>query len=287
VSPSPHGDDKGAPPGEKLQKILARLGYGSRRELEQWIADGRVSVDGKLARLGDRVTEEQQIRVDGRPVNLPQEGLRRRVLVYYKPEGEVCSRSDPQGRPTIFDHLPGLRAGRWVAVGRLDLNSQGLMLLTNDGELANRLMHPRYEIEREYAVRVLGEVTDDMVQQLKKGVELEDGLAKFDTIVDAGGEGANHWYHVTLHEGRNREVRRMWEAVGVKVSRLTRVRFGPLRLPRNLRVGNWEQLDDNTLAPLLEKVGLKAERRQQRPQKRDGRKKHARNKRRPPRPRRR
>jgi 23S rRNA pseudouridine2605 synthase len=283
VSPSPHGDDKGAPPGEKLQKILARLGYGSRRELEQWIADGRVSVDGKLAKLGDRVTEEQQIRVDGRPVNLPKEGLKRRVLVYYKPEGEVCSRSDPQGRPTIFDHLPGLRAGRWVAVGRLDLNSQGLMLLTNDGELANRLMHPRYEIEREYAVRVLGEVSEEMVQQLKKGVELEDGLAKFDTIVDAGGEGANHWYHVTLHEGRNREVRRMWEAVGVKVSRLTRVRFGPLRLPRNLRVGNWEQLDDNTLAPLLEKVGLKAERRQQRP----ARKKHARGKRRPPRPRRR
>ncbi len=283
MSPSPHGDGKGAPPGEKLQKILARLGYGSRRELEQWIADGRVSVDGKVAHLGDRVTPEQQLRVDGHPVMQPREGLRRRVLAYYKPEGEVCSRSDPQGRPTIFDHLPGLRAGRWVSVGRLDLNSQGLLLLTNDGELANRLMHPRYEIEREYAVRVLGEVSDAMIEQLKKGVELEDGLAKFDTIVDAGGEGANHWYHVTLHEGRNREVRRMWEAVGARVSRLTRVRFGPLVLPRNLRVGNWEQLDENTLAPLLEKVGLKAERKQQRPQ----RKKSARSRRRPPRPRRR
>ena len=283
MSDTPNGDDQGAPAGEKLQKILARLGYGSRRELEQWIADGRVSVDGKLATLGDRVTAEQQIRVDGNPVNQPKEGLRRRVLAYYKPEGEVCSRSDPQGRPTIFDHLPGLRAGRWVSVGRLDLNSQGLLLLTNDGELANRLMHPRYEIEREYAVRVLGEVDESMIAQLKKGVELEDGLAKFDKIVDAGGEGANHWYHVTLHEGRNREVRRMWEAVGARVSRLIRVRFGPLGMPRNLRVGNWEQLDENTLAPLLEKVGLKAERKQQRPQ----RKKSARPRRKPPRPRRR
>jgi 23S rRNA pseudouridine2605 synthase len=285
VTDSPNGDDKGAPQGEKLQKILARLGYGSRRELEQWIAGGRVSVDGKVARLGDRVTPEQQLRVDGRPVNQPHEGLRRRVLAYYKPEGEVCSRSDPQGRPTIFDHLPGLRAGRWVTVGRLDLNSQGLLLLTNDGELANRLMHPRYEIEREYAVRVLGEVDDSMIEQLKKGVELEDGVAKFDKIIDAGGEGANHWYHVTLHEGRNREVRRMWEAVGAKVSRLIRVRFGPLGMPRGLHVGHWQELDDNILAPLLEKVGLKAERRQQRPQRKKSTRPKAR--RRPPRPRRR
>jgi 23S rRNA pseudouridine2605 synthase len=248
-----------APQGEKLQKVLARLGYGSRRELEQWITDGRVSVDGKISQLGDRVSPRQLIRVDGRIVRQAAATPRRRILIYNKPEGELCTRSDPQGRPIVFTNLPVLRNGRWITVGRLDINTQGLLLVTNDGELAHRLMHPRYGIEREYAVRVHGEVGKDVIQRLKDGILLEDGEARFNTVTDAGGEGKNHWYHVTLNEGRNREVRRMWEAVGLEVSRLIRVRFGPVALPRAMRPGRWEDLPDAQLTALLQLVGLAPE----------------------------
>ncbi|GMR20627.1 MAG: 23S rRNA pseudouridine(2605) synthase RluB [Gammaproteobacteria bacterium] len=257
------------PKGEKLQKVLARAGLGSRRELEGWIADGRVSVDGKVARLGDRAEAHQTLRVDGRILPASSQAPRRRVLVYYKPEGEVCTRSDPQGRPTVFQNLPGLRHSRWIMVGRLDLNTAGLLLFTTDGELANRLAHPSMEIEREYAVRVLGEVTQAMLTRLRKGVALEDGPASFDSIRDVGGEGANHWYHVTLREGRHREVRRLWEAIGVTVSRLTRVRYGPLSLPRKLRIGRWQELEMKDIQALLRAAGISNARssakRQQRP----------------------
>lgn len=241
-----------------MQKMLARAGFGSRREMEEWISAGRVSVNGKVATLGDRAGEHDVVRVDGRVLDRVQrEGGRRRVLVYSKPVGEVCTRSDPEGRPTIFDHLPRLRNGRWVAVGRLDLNTTGLILLTNDGELANRLMHPSSEMEREYAVRVLGEVNRDTLDQLRKGVKLEDGPARFDMIRDVGGEGANHWYHVIIREGRNREVRRLWESQGVTVSRLTRVRYGPVAMPRGLRIGRWEELERPEIDRLMASVGMK------------------------------
>jgi 23S rRNA pseudouridine2605 synthase len=243
---------------EKLQKVLARAGFGSRREMEEWISAGRVSVNGKVATLGDRAGEHDVVRVDGRVLDRVQrEGGRRRVLLYNKPVGEVCTRSDPEGRPTIFDRLPRLRNGRWVAVGRLDLNTTGLILLTNDGELANRLMHPSSEMEREYAVRVLGEVERDTLDRLREGVELEDGPARFDMIRDTGGEGANHWYHVIIREGRNREVRRLWESQGVTVSRLTRVRYGTIAMPRGLRIGRWEELERADIDRLLTSVGMK------------------------------
>lgn len=241
---------------EKLQKVLARAGVGSRREMEQWISDGRISVNGKVAQLGDRVTEEDTIRVDGRPLDVPAIAPRVRVLAYHKPVGEVCSRSDPEGRPTIFDNLPRLRSGRWIAVGRLDLNTAGLLLITNEGELANKLMHPSSEVEREYAVRILGEVTEEMLTQLRKGVMLEDGPAHFESIVDAGGQGSNHWYHVMLKEGRNREVRRLWESQGLTVSRLTRVRYGSVVLRRGLPMGRWDELDESTVNALLREMGL-------------------------------
>ncbi len=245
---------------EKLQKVLARAGFASRRELEEWIAAGRISVNGKIATLGDRVGEHDIIRVDGRVVQRARLAPReRRVLIYHKPLGEVCTRSDPEGRPTIFDNLPRLTNGRWVTIGRLDINTSGLLLLTNDGELANRLMHPSSEIEREYAVRVLGEISAETLERLRSGVQLEDGEAHFDRLVDAGGEGANHWYHVTLREGRNREVRRLWESQGVAVSRLTRVRYGNVMLPRSVRPGRFTDLKGLELEGLLALVGLRSE----------------------------
>ncbi|MDH5634169.1 MAG: 23S rRNA pseudouridine(2605) synthase RluB [Gammaproteobacteria bacterium] len=247
------------PEGEKLQKVLAHAGLGSRRELERWIEEGRVSVDGKVVQLGARVLPNQTIRVDGHIVHLERKAPRRRILVYNKPEGEICTRSDPQGRPTVFESLPRLHNGRWVSVGRLDVNTGGLMLFTTDGELANRLMHPRYEIEREYAVRIHGEVSQQMLQVLRKGVELDDGLASFNSISDRGGEGSNHWYHVTLNEGKNREVRRLWESQGLQVSRLTRVRFGPINLSRQVRQGRWQDLDEAQIQVLYQLVGLRAE----------------------------
>jgi 23S rRNA pseudouridine2605 synthase len=243
---------------EKLQKVLARAGLGSRRELEEWIAAGRVSVNGKIATLGDRVGEQDVIRVDGQVIGRARLApVRRRVLMYHKPVGEVCTRSDPDGRPTVFANLPRINNGRWVTVGRLDINTSGLLLLTNDGELAFKLMHPSTQLEREYAVRVIGEVSDDKLERLRTGVTLEDGEAHFDQLVDAGGEGANHWYHVVLREGRNREVRRLWESQGATVSRLIRVRYGNVTLPRFLRPGQFTDLKDPGLAGLVQLAGLK------------------------------
>lgn len=242
---------------EKLQKVLARAGLGSRRQIERWIEEGRVTIDGQPAMLGARVTPHQALRVDGRMVPAHAIEPKPRILIYHKPEGEVCTRSDPQGRPTVFEKLPKLRGARWINIGRLDYNTSGLLLFTTDGELANRLMHPSREIEREYAVRVLGKVSDEMLARLKEGVMLEDGPAHFVSITDAGGAGANHWYHVVLKEGRNREVRRLWEAVGIKVSRLMRIRFGPVQLPAHFHTGRTVELDDNAAAALYEHVGLK------------------------------
>lgn len=242
---------------EKLQKVLARAGVGSRREMEEWISRGRVTVDGKPATLGDRVGANQQIRVDGHPVQLVAEEQQvSRVLAYHKPEGEICSRTDPEGRPTVFNRLPKIKGARWIAIGRLDINTSGLLLFTTDGELANRLMHPRYEVEREYAVRVFGEVTDAMLQRLRTGVELEDGKASFKRIKALPGEGLNRWFHVVLTEGRNREVRRMWETQGVVVSRLMRVRYGDLVLPKHLPAGGYAEYPLDEVNYLRSMVGL-------------------------------
>ncbi|MGQ8365615.1 23S rRNA pseudouridine(2605) synthase RluB [Glaciecola sp. 1036] len=230
---------------EKLQKILANNGVGSRREMEKWIEQGRVSVNGKVATLGDRAEETDQIRVDGHLISRQKEKSPCRVLMYNKPEGVICSAKDPEGRPTVFDRLPPLVGQRWIAIGRLDINTSGLLLFTNDGELANRLMHPSYEIEREYAVRIFGEVTPAILRNLAKGVELEDGLAKFDSVKVKPNEeeAVNHWYNVTLKEGRNREVRRLWESQGVKVSRLIRIRFGNIEMFKRLPQGTWLEMD--------------------------------------------
>lgn len=243
---------------EKIQKVLARAGYGSRREIETWIEHGRIKVNGQLATLGDRVGPADRIFLDGKPLRL-QHSPRLRVIAYHKPVGEVCTRQDPEGRPTIFERLPRIQHGRWIAVGRLDITTSGLLLLTTDGDLANRLMHPSSEIEREYAVRVLGELTPENLQQLQSGVMLDDGMAHFDRILDSGGEGSNHWYHVTLREGRNREVRRLWEAVGMKVSRLIRIRYGNIELGRSLRPGKFRDLELDELQRLLKQVGMTQE----------------------------
>lgn len=246
-----------APTGEKLQKVLARAGFGSRREMEGWIEAGRVKVNKVVATLGDRVGEMDRIQVDGKPVSQANLKERRsRVLLYHKPVGEICTRHDPDGRETIFNNLPKLSSGRWITIGRLDLNTSGLLLITTDGDLANRLMHPSHEIEREYAVRVLGDVDSDMLKRLQSGVELEDGAAHFDEIKAVGGDGANRWYHVILREGRNREVRRLWESQGVKVSRLMRVRFGLVSLPRGQKPGRWEDIPDEMVNELRRSVGL-------------------------------
>jgi 23S rRNA pseudouridine2605 synthase len=228
---------------EKLQKVLARAGKGSRREMETFISAGRISVDGKTAFLGDRIEGSEQIRLDGHIVKLkPKEDDLCRVIMYNKPEGEMCTRKDPEGRPTVFDRLPPLENSRWVAVGRLDINTSGMLLFTTDGELANRLMHPSQKVEREYAVRVFGDVNEAMLQTLRAGVKLEDGPAKFQKITYKGGEGRNHWFHVVLSEGRNREVRRLWESQEVQVSRLIRVRYGDMEMKRQLPNGGWTEL---------------------------------------------
>lgn len=244
---------------ERLQKILARAGLGSRREIEGWIRDGRIQVEGVVAELGISIEGTEQILIDGQPVVLPPSQAQR-VIAYHKPFGEITTRRDPEDRPTIFDHLPRLASGRWISVGRLDINTSGLLLLTNDGELANRLMHPSQQLEREYAVRVFGEIDGLILERLLRGVELEDGPARFLSVRDAGGSGngANRWYHVVLAEGRNREVRRLWESQGVQVSRLTRVRYGPIELGRRLPVEHWRDLDPGELAALRNAAGLPA-----------------------------
>lgn len=256
----PRGRPPAAPPEEavRLQKALADAGLGSRREIEGWISAGRVRVNGAVAKLGDRVTSADRIQIDGRPVE--RRAARRmplRVIAYNKPEGEVVTREDPQGRPTVFARLPRLKAGRWIAVGRLDLNTSGLLLLTNQGELANRLMHPSREVEREYAVRILGEVPPATLQRLVDGIELDDGPARFERIVEAGGEGANRWYQVSLREGRNREVRRLWEAAGCQVSRLIRIRYGNVALGPRLFTGHWRELTEEEIAGLMALAGLR------------------------------
>ncbi|ESP92045.1 MULTISPECIES: 23S rRNA pseudouridine(2605) synthase RluB [Pseudoalteromonas] len=245
---------------EKLQKVLARAGVGSRREMEKYIDSNRVSVDGKVAKLGDRVEENAVIRVDGHVVKIEQKEERIcRVLMYHKPEGELCTRKDPEGRRTVFDRLPRLEGDRWIAIGRLDINTSGLLLFTNDGELANRLMHPKYEVEREYSVRVFGEVTNQTLKTLSQGVELEDGPAKFLSIKPRGGEGINKWFNVTLTEGRNREVRRLWQSQEVEVSRLIRVRYGKLELNKRLPQGGWEELKLEDVNYLRKSVSLRPE----------------------------
>ena len=225
--------------------------------MERWITDGRVMVNGSTATLGDRATPHDTISVDGRPVNLDTytSGIRR-VIAYNKPEGEICSRTDKEGRPTVFDKLPRLKGERWIAIGRLDLNTSGLLLFTTDGELASRLMHPSYTIEREYAVRVMGNVTKEKVENLFTGVELEDGMARFTDIVDSGGTGINRWFHVCILEGRNREVRRLWESQELTVSRLKRVRFGSLIIPDKLRQGQFQELGKNDIDELATLVQL-------------------------------
>ena len=245
-------------PSERLQKALASAGLGSRREMEQWIAEGRVQVNGETATLGSKVGPRDVVKVGGRRVYLRFEEKRTRILIYHKSEGEIVSRDDPKGRATVFDALPKLRGAKWIAIGRLDYNTEGLMVFTTSGELANHLMHPRFEVEREYAVRVLGELTDDMIAQLLAGVELEDGPANLQSCYAAGGEGANKWYRVVIKEGRKREVRRLFEHFGLTVSRLTRIRFGPIALPPQLRRGQKMELDDDLVARVMEWAGMAA-----------------------------
>lgn len=242
---------------ERLQKLLSRAGLGSRRTIEAMIEAGRLKVNGEPAVMGQKAMPTDRVELDDRRIDLEAAAeVVRRVLVYNKPEGEVTSRKDPEGRPTVFDQLPRLKDQRWIAVGRLDINTTGLMLFTTDGELANRLMHPSHEIDREYAVRIFGEVDEAMIQRLLEGVLLDDGMAQFTDVTPAGGSGLNRWFHVTLMEGRNREVRRLWESQGVRVSRLKRVRYGPIFLPSRLSVGRWEELDQKATDDLSRAVDL-------------------------------
>ncbi|WP_370444268.1 23S rRNA pseudouridine(2605) synthase RluB [Candidatus Burkholderia verschuerenii] len=241
----------------KLHKVLADAGMGSRRDMEELIVAGRVSVNGEPAHIGQRILPTDQVRINGKPIKRKPSSKPPRILLYHKPTGEIVSHADPEGRPSVFDKLPSMKTAKWLAVGRLDFNTEGLLLLTTSGDLANRFMHPRYSVEREYAVRVVGQLSEGMKQKLLKGVELDDGSANFLRIQDGGGEGTNHWYHVALAEGRNREVRRMFEAAGLMVSRLIRTRHGPIALPRGLKRGRWEELEDNQVRSLLASVGLK------------------------------
>ncbi|WP_237576080.1 23S rRNA pseudouridine(2605) synthase RluB [Mycetohabitans sp. B8] len=241
----------------KLHKVLAEAGMGSRREMEELIIAGRVSVNGEPAHIGQRIMPTDQVRINGKPVKRKLPNKPPRVLIYHKPAGEIVSHADPEGRPSVFDKLPPMKTAKWLAVGRLDFNTEGLLLLTTSGDLANRFMHPRYQVEREYAVRVIGELAESARQKLLSGVELDDGPASFLRIQDGGGEGTNRWYHVALAEGRNREVRRMFEAVGLTVSRLIRTRHGPIVLPRGLKRGRWDELEDNQVRALMSAVGLK------------------------------
>lgn len=242
--------------GQRLQKLLSQAGFGSRRDMDDAVGEGRVSVNGVRATLGQRVGPNDVVRLDRRVVRLTFDASLPRVILYHKPEGEIVSRDDPAERPTVFRNLPTLARSRWVSLGRLDINSEGLLVFTTSGELANRFTHPSFEVEREYAVRILGRVTPELELRLTTGVELDDGMARFDGIAEEGGEGSNRWYRVRLHEGRNREVRRLFEAVGLTVSRLIRTRFGALVLPPQLKRGQWIELDAAGVAALVARVGL-------------------------------
>ena len=250
-SPEPIAEDK----GQKLQKVLANLGLGSRRKMERWIEEGRVSVDGSVATLGDRIRSGQSLRLDGKPLEV-EAAAQVRVLLYHKPVREVCSRDDPEGRKTVFERLPKLKSGRWISVGRLDFNTSGVLLFTTDGALANALMHPSNQIEREYLVRVMGRVDEPMLERLKDGVELDDGPARFSDIQEGGGDGINRFFYVVLMEGRNREVRRLWESQGTTVSRLKRVRYGEVFLPSKLKKGQWLELPQRDVDVIYEMAGL-------------------------------
>jgi 23S rRNA pseudouridine2605 synthase len=240
--------------------VLARGGIGSRREIERWITEGRLKLNGATVSLGTRIKAGDYLQVNDRVVQWEKFTVQpTRVLIYHKPVGEVVTRRDPEGRPVVFTQLPNLVASRWIAVGRLDINTSGLLLVTNNGELANKLMHPSTQVEREYAVRILGEIPEAVIERLKQGVELEDGIAKFDDIRFYAGEGANKWYYVTVKEGRNRLVRRLWESQNVVVSRLMRVRYGPVVLPERLKAHSFYELDAKELELLFEFAGLKGE----------------------------
>jgi 23S rRNA pseudouridine2605 synthase len=239
----------------KLHKVLAQAGLGSRLEMEQLITEGRISVNNEPAHIGQRIQFGDQIKVNGKPIRFRIAPPPARVIAYHKPVGEVVTTDDPQNRPTVFRKLPRLPQGKWQAVGRLDLNTEGLLLFTSSGELANRLMHPRFGLEREYAVRVLGALSNEEKQRLLDGIDLEDGRAQFGSIEDGGGEGANTWYRVTISEGRNREVRRLFEALGHAVSRLIRIRYGAMMLPRGLKRGAWMELDERDLRALVQAAG--------------------------------
>ena len=250
--------DPNAPPEptQRLHKLLALAGLGSRRDMEELILSGRVTVNGTPATVGQGVTQHDLVRLDSRPLKLPFVAELPQVLIYHKPEGEIVSQDDPEGRASVFDKLPKVKNAKWIAIGRLDMNTSGLLIFTTSGELANRFMHPRYEVEREYAVRIFGELTEGQMAQLKEGIELDDGPANFDSITPQGGEGANHWYQVILREGRNREVRRLFEAFQLPVSRLMRVRFGPVNLPPRVKRGQMLKLEQKEVVGLLEWADL-------------------------------
>ncbi|SEN07830.1 23S rRNA pseudouridine(2605) synthase RluB [Nitrosomonas marina] len=235
----------------KLQKLLAQKGLGSRREMEALIATGQVSINGRKAVLGDRVGAQDRVQIGKRIIRFDFADRLPRILLYHKPEGEIVSRLDPENRPTVFDKLPHLRSSKWIAIGRLDFNTSGLLIFTTDGSLANRFMHPRFEVEREYAVRIIGKLSDEHITQLTTGIQLEDGTVSFDQLIEQGGENVNHWYRVILKEGKNREIRRMFEALGITVSRLIRVRFGPINLPARIKRGKWLELEEKETRKLL------------------------------------
>jgi 23S rRNA pseudouridine2605 synthase len=241
---------------QRIQKLLANQGMGSRRQIDKLLTEGRIKVNGKIAKPGDQIDGNEKISIDDKPVRLNRQNVKPKLLMYHKPVGLVSTRSDPEGRPTIFSQLPKLQNGRWVGIGRLDINTSGLLLFTNHGELANRMMHPSFEMEREYAVRLRGEVTPEKIRMLTEGIELSDGIACFDQVIDSGGQGTNHWYHVILKEGKNREVRRLWEAVGTEVSRLVRVRYHQFNLPKWLKPGKTRFFDDEVVKQLFKTLEL-------------------------------
>jgi 23S rRNA pseudouridine2605 synthase len=259
-SPAKQGRKPTAGGGERIQKVLAHGGIGSRREIERWIEEGRLKLNDNIVTLGTRIKPGDYLLLNDRVVHWEKFNQQlTRVLLYHKPVGEVVTRRDPEGRPVIFTQLPSLIGSRWIAVGRLDINTSGLLLVTNNGELANRLMHPSTQVEREYAVRLLGDIPVAVLERLKEGVELEDGMAKFDAIHFHGGEGANKWYYVTVSEGRNRLVRRLWESQDILVSRLIRVRYGPVVLPERLKAHSFYELNPKELELLNEFAGMKSQ----------------------------